>query len=81
MKAYLVLSKYHAPDIGVDGLYDREYYLRSEDADNALERMIEAFKKGSDYDSTMQEKRAKGFCEFKGYYTYFFEIEEIEIVE
>ncbi len=59
MKAYLVLSKYHAPDIGVDELYDREYYLRPEDADNALERMIEAFKKGNDYDSTMQEKRAK----------------------
>ena len=45
MKAYLVLSKYHAPDIGVDELYDREYYLKSEDADKALERMIEAFKK------------------------------------
>ena len=81
MKACLVLSKYHAPDIGVDELYDREYYLKSEDADKALERMIEAFKKGTDYDSAMQERRAYWYCEFKGYYTYFFQIEEIEIVE
>lgn len=83
MKAYVVVGTSYYFEDGTSDYFDREYYLKYEDAKQAFERMISDFKSSERYNSSFEEYRSRDedYCSLSDYIEYEFYINEIEIKE